>query len=53
VAFYAVGAYTFALLATTLGWSFWMCLPIAGAAAALWGVILGFPVLRLRGDYLA
>src|SRR3989454_4916629 len=53
VAFYAVGAYTFALLATTLGWSFWMCLPVAGAAAALWGVILGFPVLRLRGDYLA
>ncbi|MGH6736824.1 MAG: high-affinity branched-chain amino acid ABC transporter permease LivM [Methyloceanibacter sp.] len=53
VAFYAVGAYTFALLATHFGWSFWMCLPIAGAAAALWGVILGFPVLRLRGDYLA
>jgi branched-chain amino acid transport system permease protein len=53
VAFYAVGAYTFALLATTFGWSFWMCLPIAGLAAALWGVVLGFPVLRLRGDYLA
>jgi branched-chain amino acid transport system permease protein len=53
VAFYAVGAYTFALLATTFGWSFWMCLPLAGLLAALWGVILGFPVLRLRGDYLA
>jgi branched-chain amino acid transport system permease protein len=53
VAFYAVGAYTFALLATHFGWGFWMCLPIAGLAAALWGVILGFPVLRLRGDYLA
>jgi branched-chain amino acid transport system permease protein len=53
VAFYAVGAYTFALLATNFGLSFWICLPIAGAAAALWGVILGFPVLRLRGDYLA
>jgi branched-chain amino acid transport system permease protein len=53
VAFYAVGAYTFALLATHFGLSFWMCLPIAGLAAALWGVILGFPVLRLRGDYLA
>lgn len=53
VAFYAVGAYTFALLATHFGLGFWICLPIAGAAAALWGIILGFPVLRLRGDYLA
>jgi len=53
VAFYAVGAYTFALLATHFGLGFWMCLPIAGLAAATWGVILGFPVLRLRGDYLA
>jgi branched-chain amino acid transport system permease protein len=53
VAFYAVGAYTFALLATHFGLSFWVCLPIAGLAAASWGVILGFPVLRLRGDYLA
>jgi len=53
VAFYAVGAYTFALLATHFGLGFWICLPIAGAAAAMWGVILGFPVLRLRGDYLA
>ena len=53
VAFYAVGAYTFALLATHFGLGFWICLPIAGVAAALWGVILGFPVLRLRGDYLA
>jgi branched-chain amino acid transport system permease protein len=53
VAFYAVGAYTFALLATHFDLGFWICLPIAGAAAALWGIILGFPVLRLRGDYLA
>ncbi len=53
VAFYAVGAYTVALLATHFGLGFWICLPIAGAAAALWGIILGFPVLRLRGDYLA
>jgi len=53
VAFYAVGAYSFALLATHFGMGFWICLPIAGAAAALWGIILGFPVLRLRGDYLA
>ena len=53
VAFYAVGAYTFALLAAHFGFGFWMCLPLAGLLAALWGVILGFPVLRLRGDYLA
>jgi branched-chain amino acid transport system permease protein len=53
VAFYAVGAYSYALLATTFGLSFWICLPLAGLFAALWGVLLGFPVLRLRGDYLA
>ncbi len=53
VAFYAVGAYSYALIATHFGWSFWICLPIAGLLAALWGIILGFPVLRLRGDYLA
>jgi branched-chain amino acid transport system permease protein len=53
VAFYAVGAYSYALLATTFGLSFWICLPVAGILAAFWGVLLGFPVLRLRGDYLA
>lgn len=53
VAFYAVGAYSYALLSTTFGWSFWLCLPLAGILAAFWGIILGFPVLRLRGDYLA
>src|SRR5262249_25418092 len=53
VAFYAVGAYATALLSQTFGLSFWMCLPLAGIFAALWGVLLGFPVLRLRGDYLA
>ena len=53
VAFYAVGAYAYALLATTFGLSFWICLPLAGILAAFWGMILGFPVLRLRGDYLA
>ncbi len=53
VAFYAVGAYSYALLSTELGWSFWVCLPLAGLFAAMFGVILGFPVLRLRGDYLA
>jgi branched-chain amino acid transport system permease protein len=53
VAFYAVGAYSYALLAKTFGLSFWILLPMAGILAAMWGVILGFPVLRLRGDYLA
>ena len=53
VAFYAVGAYSYALLGTEFGWSFWILLPAAGLMAAFWGVILGFPVLRLRGDYLA
>ncbi len=53
VAFYAVGAYSYALLAQYFGFSFWICLPLAGILAAFWGIILGFPVLRLRGDYLA
>ncbi len=63
VAFYAIGAYAYALLATVylpywfgpwiVPWAFYITLPLAGLLAALWGVILGFPVLRLRGDYLA
>lgn len=63
VAFYAVGAYSYALLSTVyyplwfgpgiLPWAFYITLPAAGLLAATWGVILGFPVLRLRGDYLA
>ncbi len=69
VAFYAVGAYAYALFATSdpikafmaawIGegfwplWAFWICLPVAGLMAAFWGILLGFPVLRLRGDYLA
>lgn len=53
VAFYAVGAYSYALLAKTFGFSFWVLLPLAGILAAFWGILLGFPVLRLRGDYLA
>jgi len=68
VAFYAVGAYSYALLSTKffpmmvelgyagagiMDWVFWICLPLAGILAAFWGIILGFPVLRLRGDYLA
>jgi branched-chain amino acid transport system permease protein len=68
-AFYAIGAYTYALLATSplitgyfsamFGpefwplWSFWICLPLSGLAAAFAGFLLGLPVLRLRGDYLA
>ena len=53
VAFYAVGAYSYALIAQDFGLSFWICLPLAGILAAFAGVMLGFPVLRLRGDYLA
>ncbi|MBT9288150.1 high-affinity branched-chain amino acid ABC transporter permease LivM [Prosthecodimorpha staleyi] len=53
VAFYAVGAYSYALLAKEFGLSFWILLPLAGILSAFWGIILGFPVLRLRGDYLA
>ena len=53
VAFYAIGAYAFALLAQHYDLGFWVCLPLAGILAAFWGVLLGFPVLRLRGDYLA
>src|SRR6516164_7416750 len=53
VAFYAVGAYSYALLAKTFGLSFWLLLPLAGILASFWGILLGFPVLRLRGDYLA
>lgn len=53
VGFYATGAYTYALLYHWAGWSFWQALPLAGAMSALFGFVLGFPVLRLRGDYLA
>jgi branched-chain amino acid transport system permease protein len=53
VAFYAVGAYSYALLAKNFGLSFWMLLPLAGILSSFWGILLGFPVLRLRGDYLA
>ena len=53
VAFYAVGAYSYALLAQYAGVGFWVALPFAGLMAATAGIILGFPVLRLRGDYLA
>lgn len=53
VGFYAVGGYTYALLNQYFGFTFWECLPIAAGMSALFGFILGFPVLRLRGDYLA
>jgi branched-chain amino acid transport system permease protein len=57
VAFFAIGAYTVALLTApaprNLQWSFWIALPIGIVLAALAGILLGIPVLRLRGDYLA
>ncbi|WP_345797867.1 high-affinity branched-chain amino acid ABC transporter permease LivM [Castellaniella sp. MT123] len=53
VGFYATGAYTYALLYHWAGWGFWQALPFAGLMSAFFGFILGFPVLRLRGDYLA
>jgi len=56
IAFYAVGAYVYALLASAhfnLHLPFWIALPIGAAVAALFGVVLGAPTLKLRGDYLA
>ncbi len=53
VAFYAVGAYSYALLNHHFGLGFWAVLPIGGVLAAIFGILLGIPVLRLRGDYLA
>ncbi len=53
VAFYAVGAYTYALLNQYFALGFWVCLPLGGIMAIFFGLALGFPVLRLRGDYLA
>ncbi len=52
-AFFAVGAYSYALLNLHFGVGFWIALPIGGILAAVFGVLLGYPVLRLRGDYLA
>ena len=52
-AFYLIGAYAYALLNLNYGFGFWISLPIAGMLAATFGVLLGIPVLRLRGDYLA
>ena len=53
VAFYLVGAYSYALLNHHFGLGFWTVLPIGACMGAFFGILLGFPVLRLRGDYLA
>ena len=62
IAFAAVGAYAYTLIAMhvlpaiapgLVPYAFWVCLPISALLAAFWGILLGFPVLRLRGDYLA
>ena len=53
IAFYGVGAYTYAILNTSLGLAFWVCLPFAGIFACIAGCIVGYPTLRMRGDYLA
>ena len=52
-AFYAVGAYTYAILHRDFGIGFWVALPLGAILAMLFGMLLGFPVLRLKGDYLA
>ena len=52
-AFFAVGAYSVGILTTTFGWNFWATIPVAIVAAAVAGVIIGTPTLRLRSDYLA
>ncbi len=53
IAFYGVGAYTYALLNTVYGLGFWVCLPLSGLFACIAGCIVGYPTLRMRGDYLA
>lgn len=53
IAFYGVGAYTYALLSVHFGLSFWLALPFAALFAAISGCIIGYPTLRMRGDYLA
>jgi branched-chain amino acid transport system permease protein len=53
IAFYGVGAYTYALMSVNFGAPFWFCLPLAAIFAAIAGCIIGYPTLRMRGDYLA
>lgn len=53
IAFYGVGAYTYALLSIHYQLSFWLSLPVAAATACVAGCIIGYPTLRMRGDYLA
>ncbi|QGY39888.1 high-affinity branched-chain amino acid ABC transporter permease LivM [Pseudodesulfovibrio cashew] len=53
IAFYGVGAYTYALLSIHYGLAFWLCLPISALLAGIAGCIIGYPTLRMRGDYLA
>lgn len=53
VAFYAIGAYSVAIVTTKLEWSFWLALPVAGLIAGIAGVVLAIPALRVRGPYLA
>jgi branched-chain amino acid transport system permease protein len=53
ISFYAIGAYTYAILSTQFGVPFWIGLPIGGMAAGSLGVVLGLVTLRLRGDYIA
>jgi branched-chain amino acid transport system permease protein len=55
-AFFAIGAYAFGLTASAqfnLHFNFWLMLPVAAVIAAMFGATLGFPTLRLRGDYIA
>ncbi len=53
IAFYGVGAYTYALLSIHYALPFWVCLPVCAVFAAIAGCIIGYPTLRMRGDYLA
>ncbi len=53
IAFYGVGAYTYALFNTVYGLAFWVCLPLSATFACVAGCIVGYPTLRMRGDYLA
>lgn len=51
--FFAIGSYVTAIACVTFGWNFWLTIPLAGAVAAVSGVLIGLPTLRLKGDYLA